>query len=266
MEGLDPNLLFAQMGKDSNGDDKTLWLFLLLLLYGKDGFGRGSGGECCPPVTLEQLNDAQNAIQAAQMANTNSITERTLDITRDQSENARRAENGVRDLMSSIAATHGQTLLGQKDLTAAIAECCCNNLLSQKDTQKEIIALRGDATLQACETRNAIDKCYCETNNNMLRGFADVNNNMAMQTQVLTQQGTANTQRILDAINQNRIDELQAQLTDAKLANSNLVQTNQINQKIQDSCCQPCQPHPHPWWLFQGGNGGPPGPPAANMG
>lgn len=247
MEGLDPNLLFAQMGKNGD-DDKTLWLFLLLLLYGKDGFGRGSGGECCPPVTLEQLNDAQNAIQAAQMANTNSITERTLDITRDQSENARRAENGIRDLMSSIAATHGQTLLGQKDLTAAIAECCCNNLLSQKDTQKAI-------ELGASETTRAIEKCCCETQNAI-----------AMQTQLLSQQICQDGDKTRQLITQNKIDELQAQLTDAKLANSNLSQTGILQQSIRDACCQPCQPHPHPWWLFQNGNGGPPGPPAVNMG
>jgi hypothetical protein len=241
MEGIDPGLVALM--KDSNGDDKTLWLFLLLLLYGKDGFGGGAGGQCCPPVTLEQLNDTQNAIQNqtsqrfdAQTGHLNqmqnAITERTLDITRDQAANAFRNETGQALIGRAIADAATANQLGQKDLTAAIAACCCDNLLAQKDTQR------------------AIADCCCQTKNSI-----------AMQTQVLSQQICNDGDKTRALITQNKIDELQAQLTDQKLANSNLAQTTQLQASIREACCQPCQPcHPHPWWHGNGGNGGPPGP------
>lgn len=239
MEGIDPNLLLAQVGNGKD-DDKTLWLFLLLMMFGKDnGFGGGSSN-CCPPVTLEQLNDTQNAIQnqTAQRFDAqlnqmnqaqNAITERTLDITRDQAANAFRNEAGQALIGGAIADSASQNQLGQKDITAAIAQCCCDNLLSQKDTQR------------------AIADCCCQTQNSI-----------AMQTQVLSTQICNDGDKTRALITANKIDELQAQLTDQKLANSNLHQTTVLQASIRDACCQPCRPcHPHPW----PDNGGPPGPP-----
>lgn len=242
MEGIDPGIV--ALLKDNNGDDKTLWLFLLLLLYGKDGFGGGGSGRCCPPVTLEQLNDAQNAItnqtsqrfdsQTSQiMGMQNAITERTLDITRDQAANAFRNETGQNSILAAVTASNAQNLTGQKDITAAIAQCCCDNLLQQKETQ------------------NRIDRCCCETQNSI-----------AMQTQLLSRQICEDGDKTRTLITQNKIDALQAQLTDAKMANNNLSQTTVLQQSIRDACCQPCRPcHPHPWW--HGNSEDPPGPPMA---
>jgi hypothetical protein len=228
MDGLDPNLLLAKMG-DNNGDDKTLWLFLLLMIYGRDGFGGGAGGgTCCPPVTLEQLNDAQNAIQSGQVALSNRIGDQTSNIIRDIGALSNTNSQHAAGIQANIDTASNLNLLGQKDMSAAIAKCCCDNLLAQKDTQAAIAA------------------CCCETQNSL-----------NMQTQVLSAQICSDGDKTRALITQNKIDELQAQLTDQKLANSNLHQTVQLSDQIRESCGPKC----HPWW----GNGGPPyggGPPA----
>jgi hypothetical protein len=273
--GLDPNLLLAKMGEGGN-DDKSWWLILLILLYGRDGFG-GQGqaagaAACCPPVTQEQLIATQNAIMnqtaqrfdahAAQLNQAqNAVTERTLDITRDQAANAFRNETGQALIGQKISEVNTANLIGQKDLTAAIVDCCCQNLIQQKETQgridaeacetRNVVQAQGLANInatnvQALSLQNAIEKCCCESQNAI-----------AMQTQQLLAAGCANTEKITSLITQNRIDELQAQLTDAKLSNSNLAQTTALQQSIREACCQPCHP-PHPWW---GNGGGPPGPP-----
>lgn len=236
MEGIDPGLVALM--KDGNGnDDKTLWLFLLLLLYGKDGIGGNASTSCCPPLTLEQANDLNNATQnqisqrfdaqqnqmnAAQAA----ITERTLDITRDQAANSFRLEGQL-----STASTLNQ--LGQKDLTASIADCCCQNLLSQKDTQAGLKDVQNTILSTSCETQRAIERCCCETQNSI-----------QMQTQVLSQAICNEGQLTRQLITDNRMQDLQTALSDQKTANSNLRQTVELTQQIRDACCQPCRPCP----------------------
>ena len=243
--GLDPNLLLAQMGKDGNGDDKTLWLFLLLLLYGKDGFG-GRGEGVRDAASLADLNALQNSLQNCMVANTNAISERTLDITRDQASNALRNETGQSQILASVAATNSANISGQKDLSAAIAKCCCDNLLSQKDTQRII----SDTS---CETQRAIERCCCDTQNAI-----------AMQTHAITTAICNDGQLTRALITDNRMQDLQTQLSDCKTANSNLQQTVQLTEQIRNACCQPCQPC-HPWGMAHppvngngNGNGGPP--------
>lgn len=240
MEGIDPNTLLAMMNKgDNNGDDKTLWLFLLLLMFGKDGLGgkNGCGDTCCPPVTLEQMNDMQNALGAQLTNNNNNSNDHFLQANDTAARNQLANSLASSETRAAIADSASQNLIGQKDISAAIAQCCCDNLLSQKDTQRII----SDT---ACQTQRAIDQCCCETQNSI-----------AMQTQVLSRQICEDGDKTRALITQNKIDELQAALTDSKLANSNLSQTTLLQQSIRDACCQPCQPcHPHPW--PNGGGGG----------
>lgn len=238
MEGIDPGLVALM--KENGNDDKTLWLFLLLLLYGKDGFGGGGDGRCCPPVTLEQLNDAQNAVQN-QLQNTNqNANDHFLQASDTAARNQLSNETNAMAIQGSIASAHGTVMNGQKDITAAIAQCCCDNLLSQKDTQKAI-------ELGACETTRAIEKCCCETQNSI-----------ALQTNTLATAICEDGNKTRALITDNRMQDLQAQLQICRDENSNLRQTELLSQRIREACCQPCQPcHPHP----HGNGGGPPGPP-----
>ena len=228
MEGIDPGILALM--KDNNGDKDNTLLVVLLLLFGGGlgGVGRRDGEGVRDAASLADINALQNSLQNCMVANTNAVSERTLDITRDQASNALRNESGQNLIQTQMAMASNQALMGQKDITAGIADCCCQNLIQQKETQ------------------NRIDKCCCETQNSIL-----------MQTQVLSTQICQDGDKTRALITQGEIDRLQAQLTDQKVANSNLMQTTHLDASIRAACCQPCQPchPPHPWHPAGNGNG-----------
>lgn len=248
MEGLDPNLLLAQMGKkDGEGDDKTLWLFLLLMMGGRNGFGGGNDDKaCCPPATLEQMNDMQNALTAQATNNNNNASDHFLQSSDTAARNQLASQLSASGIESAIAAANSQNLVGQKDLTAAIAQCCCNLGLSIKDVEKEIAAscceTRNAINVQGLQTQNAIqfqgmntvnaiDKCCCETQNSI-----------AIQTTAITQAICNDGQATRTLITDNRMQDLQSQLGISRDDNSNLRQTAILSEQIRAACCQPCQP------------------------
>ena len=62
-------------------------------------------------------------------------------------------------------------------------------------------------------TQNQIAQCCCETQ----RAIDDVNYNGAINTAAINANTTAQTQKVLDAIQQNKIDSLQAQVNQLQL-------------------------------------------------
>lgn len=246
MEGLDPNLLLAQMGKGDD-DDKTLWLFLLLLMFGgRRGFGGGDydGVGVNAPATLQDLNAAQNAVSAS-----------ILDVNRDIASNAVRndagqarinelvqqccfgLQSGQCDIRTAVGAVGTQLGLGLKDIEKAICDCCCQLGIGQKELENKLL------------------QCCCETQRQMAVGFADVNHNMCMQENRITQAIHTDGEATRALITQNRMDDLQSALQIARDENSNLRQTDRIAEIVREQCG-----HHGPWW---GNGGGPPGPPWA---
>lgn len=66
------------------------------------------------------------------------------------------------------------------------------------------------------ETQNRISDCCCITQ----RGIDGVNYNSAINTANINANTTAQTQKILDALSQNKIESLQAQVTQLQLQNA----------------------------------------------
>lgn len=249
--GIDPNLLLAKM---SNGeeDDKTLWLFLLLLLFGKDGFGSGAAAGVRDTASLQDLNAAQTALTQAIANSVAAMTERTNDITRDQAANALRNEtgqariselvqnccfslqNGQCSVKEAVAAVGTQMGFGLKDVEKAICDCCCKLGIGQAELQ------------------NALERGLCETQNMIQMGFAQTNNAICSQTAEIKQAIHTDGEATRALITQNRMDDLQAALQVERDRNSNLRQTAEIAEIVRQQC------HPHHWW---GNGGGPPGPP-----
>jgi hypothetical protein len=293
---IDPNLLLAKM--NDKDDDKTLWLFLLLLLYGKGGLGQDGQG-VRDDATLADLNAAQNAINDNIRGAANAINERTLDITRDQAANALRNETGQRDILATIQACCNNLLQGQcgtreridsatfaisngqKDLQARIQDCCCQLGLSVKDIEKAVCDCCCQLGIGQKELQNALERCCCETQNKLQYGFAQVENAICNQTNVLERAVHSDGEATRALITQNRMDDLQGALQVERDRNSNLQQTAVIGEKIDQAvktAIQHCIPH-HPHGngggnggmdigalitviqAMNGGNGGPPGPP-----
>lgn len=235
--GIDPGLLALM--KNGGNDDKTLWLFLLLLLYGRKGFGGGYDGEGVrTPATYADLAATQNSLQNCMTAFSNETARQFADSQMQASNIAQSQERDIFATQASIANASNNNLMGQKDLASQLAACCCDLRVGQQ------------------ATINAIDKCCCENQNAI-----------ALQTNQLQQTMCDNTQKILDQQTNLRISQLETELGICRDNLSNAQQTATLQASIREACCQPCQPchpHPWPWWGQQGngnGNGGPPGPP-----
>jgi hypothetical protein len=264
--GIDPNLLLAKMdnGRD---DDKTLWLFLLLLLYGRRGFGgQDDGGGVRSPATLADLNAAQNAVGA-----------NILDINRDIAASSLRNETGQQtiqqimqrccadllkgqcDVTSRVDAAAFALANGQKDLCKNIADCCCQLGISIKDVERAVADCCCQLGIGQKELQNALERCCCETQNQLQMGFAGVQNAICKQTFELGDKIHAEAEATRALITQNRMDDLQRQLEVCRDELSNERQTQQIAAIVRDQCGH------HHWG--RGGGGyeyGPPwGPPAA---
>jgi hypothetical protein len=248
--GIDPGVAALLQNSNKNGGQDNWWVILLILLMGRRGFGEEAAvaAGVRDNATLADLNAMQNTLQNSIFSSQNAITERTLDLTRDNAANALRMESDFNQVQAQIAANSNANLIGQKDLAAQMCECCCKLGIGQKDIENAI-------NVQGLTIQNAIDKCCCENQNAI-----------AMQTNVLQQTICQDGDKTRALITQNRMDDLQSQLQIARDENSNLRQTEVLSRQIREQCGQH---HPHwPWWLLANGNGngGPPGPPPVNGG
>lgn len=93
--------------------------------------------------------------------------------------------------------------LGLSQLGANMQNCCC-------ETQKEILQNRYDNALQTNTLQAQIQNCCCD----------------------LRAEGLANTQKIIDLIQQDKIDQLRDQVYTTNLALNNANLTNQIVNSI----------------------------------
>lgn len=89
--------------------------------------------------------------------------------------------------------------LGLCNLGSQMAQCCC-------DTQKEILQNRYDNALQTQTLSSQMAQCCCD----------------------LRAEGISNTQKILDKLCENEINQLRTDLQSAQLQISQLSQTNNI--------------------------------------
>lgn len=95
------------------------------------------------------------------------------------------------------------TQLGLTELGANMQNCCC-------ETQKEILQNRYDNALQTNTLQAQIAQCCCD----------------------LRAEGLANTQKVIDLIQQDKIDQLREQVNTTNLALNNANLTNQIVNSI----------------------------------
>lgn len=230
-------------GNGGFGNDGMWWFIILLfaLGWGGNGFGGGYGNNAGVPFIA---NDVQTGFdQAAVMGGINGITSGLAngfaDIQQalcngfagvEQGANARQIANMQQGFATQTAITGGMN-----DIASQLAQCCCNQSMNTAD-------LKYTVATEACADRSAIS--------NALRDVLEANN--------------ASTQKILDTMCQDKIDakneriaELQNQLTMAQLAASqnaqtaailtdNLAQTNALEQYLA--------PVPRPAYIVQNPN------------
>ena len=181
--GITPVMPVGGMGDGFGGSGSFIWLFAILaLMWGGNGFGFGGNG-----------NGNFNAVQA--------------DVNRGFDNQNLQAQ--TRDILSAVTAGTAQTVATTNqvyhDTVAALND-------KYGELQRDMAGLAvGQANLLAKE-----NECCCA----QLRAIDGVNYNAAMNTAAINANTTAQTQKILDALAQSKIDALQNKVNQLELQNA----------------------------------------------
>lgn len=159
-----------------------IWLFAILALMG-GGFGGGWGGNGYHPQYATQ-DFVQNGFNFNDLQDQN------------------------RDIMNSITA-------GAAQAVAATNQAKYDNINVAKDIQAALTAQISEARMGIQGLQASQQQCCCQ----IQAAIAENNYNNAMNTAAINANTTAQTQRILDAITGNQIQDLRDQVGQLQLAN-----------------------------------------------
>lgn len=159
-----------------------IWLFAILALMG-GGFGGGWGGNGYHPQYATQ-DFVQNGFNFNDLQDQN------------------------RDIMNAITSGAAQTV-------AAVNQAKYDNINVEKDIQAALTAQISEARMGIQSLQASQQQCCCQ----IQAAIAENNYNNAMNTAAINANTTAQTQRILDAITGNQIQDLRDQIGQLQLAN-----------------------------------------------
>ena len=174
------------MTNDSMGG-MGIWGFLILALFlmGNGGFGWGNNGfaNAIGYQNLATQNDVQRGFDALNLGNQS------------------------RDILSAVNAGTAQTV-------ASVNQAKYDNINVMKDVQMALSGQIGQVANMETSINDKIQQCCCETQ----RAIDGVNYNNAINTASINANTTASTQKILDALAQNKIESLQSKVQSLELA------------------------------------------------
>ena len=198
LSASDVALLSDRNGGFGWGDSSFMWIFALLILA-NGGFGWGGGNGFANAIGYQNLatsNEVQRGFDNQNsMANQRDIlaavTAGTAQSVAATNQTFHDTIGVLSDKYTEITRDIGNLALGQQQMIANQNDCCCGT--------KMLIA----------ETGNSI-------NSNLAQGRYE----NAMNTAAINANTTAQTQRILDTLSQNKIEELQGKINALELQNA----------------------------------------------
>lgn len=235
MGGYSLSDLSAIMGKDGAfGGNSGSWLVMLLIFFlffrNGNGFGGDFGNVATPAATESSVrsileNQGTDKILSAIQGNAGAISQLAQSTGIGFSE----MQNALGNVRTTIIETANATNLSVKDLatqlamgnaqiTAALQNCCCT--VGQK-----IDAVGNQLGVTMLQGFNGVDKTLCDIR------YANEKN-----TSAIIASGTANTERILDYLNQTKLDELNRELALCRSQISQFEQTQNIVSQLKGSC------------------------------
>ena len=192
--------------KDGNAmfDNPFIWLIFLALL-GNGGFGFGNNTNANTNADIQRLEG---------LINNNHNNDLALS-----------AINGNRDAINSLASNLNCSVVSLNNaidgVRNAMASCCC-------DIKTLIQSTSYESQLREQANTNMINNTLCGLTNTITNGFANIGYASERNTNMIIQAQNANTQRLVDLINTNNVNELTEKLNDARLQLSQSNQTQAI--------------------------------------
>ena len=226
---------------------------MFLALFSNGGFGMGNGGAAGAATQgveaqaqlnaiRTQLQDGQNAECIKSAIQGNGVAISQLAQTLNMDFNA--VQRGCCDVQAAIQQVGGQVgfsservinavNLGDCNIIQALQNCCCQ-------TQRQMADFRADLQLQSCKDTAEIRNGQRDLDVTMAKGFAE--NNFATQRQTcdIINAGNANTQRIIDTLNNHWNGELSQRNQDLKFEVSQLKQNQYLASLINNGCGGGC--------------------------
>lgn len=223
---------------------------MFLALFRNGGFGWGNGDGAGPATqgieTQAQLNairtqlqDNQNAdcIKSAIQGNAFAISQlaQTLNI------DFNTLQKCCCDVQAAIQQVAGQVgfsaervinavNLGDCNVIQALQNCCCQ-------TQRQIADFRADIQLQNCKDTSELRNGQRDISSIVTQGFAATSFETQRQTCDIINNANANTQRIIDTLNNHWSDEKSLQIQDLKFQLSQERQNNLLLNRLGGNRC-----------------------------
>lgn len=242
--GNDP---FAMIAAMNNGNGMNNWFnnpfiyLIFLMMFGRNGLCGNEGN--CANVQLEAIQEQMNNNQNTNLiidgikGNAAAINQLAQNLNCDFNT----LNSCCCDLRNAITQVGGQigfsaekvinaVNMGDCGVITAIKDCCCN-------TQKAILEMGYQNQLANCQQTNTLTsemtRGFSGLNYTLSNGFANIGYSNAQQTCELLNAGTANTQRIIDTLNNHWTSDLQQKYNDARLELSQKAQNEYLISQLK---------------------------------
>ena len=192
----------AGNGGFGNGWEGMIWLFAIIALMGGGFNGFGNNGRNAYDTNAIQADvnrgfDNQN-LQAQTRDILSAVTNGTAQTIAASTANAQNAINAIKDGNAGVIREFGTVESALTALGGKQQECCCNTLRA----------------IDAANYNGAINTASINSN------IAQNRYEAALNTAAINENTTAQTQKILDALSQNRMADMQNQINALQLQNA----------------------------------------------
>lgn len=223
----DPMAMAAMMNGGMNNWNNSPWMYLIFLaLFGGNGFGFGNRGGLQGAEIQDQIQSLRSqiadnhnndlAMQAIQ-GNATAIGQLSQNLNCDFGQ-LQTAVCGIQSAIQQVGGQIGFSVervinaanLGDTNIIQQLKDCCCQ-------TQQNIIRMGYENQLGQKDIINGIQQGFAYTNTGIERGFSNIGFQLSSMTCDLKTNANANTQRIIDTLNNHWQEDLQLRLNRAEL-------------------------------------------------
>ena len=251
-KGMDPALTAMMANGGMNGMWNNPFVYLVWMMFAGRFFNNGGwdgNGNCQGVQNVEmqnqlqairsQLQDNQNSnlLMDAVKGNNMAISQLAQNLNCDFNT----LNSCCCDLRQAIAQVAGQigfsaekvinaVNMGDCNVIQALKDCCCQ-------TQRQMADFRADMMLQMCQQTNNLTQQLNTVNTGLERGFSQVGYETQKQTCDIINANNANTQRLVDLLNNHWNDENQRKIQDLKFELSQERQNNLLISRLGGGNC-----------------------------
>jgi hypothetical protein len=219
----DPATMMAAMGGGMNNWMNNPFVYLVWMMFANRMWGGEQNGNPAIQTQLDSLrnqmadNQNSNLLMDAVHGNTASIGQLASNLNCDFNT----LNGAICDVRQGVALLAGKTdsnaekiinaaNLGDLNIVQQLKDCCCQ-------TQQNIIKMGYENQLGQKDLQNAMQQGFSYTNTGLERGFSNIGFQMSQMACDLKTNQNADTQRIIDTLNQHWQADLQQRYNDARL-------------------------------------------------